>query len=694
MLSDKESIAVNYFFVLLQATYQTTQHRMLRNRLHHISLILLLIVAVCLMDACNKRNGKDKNLDMLFLRAADSIENNRGSYVLRIVEDGHASAADSDTYYLFSVLKAKYELISQPKDSFLRTNSQIKNYIDHQPDRRQSVKRLKAEWLRLTGTFYQLHTSMLDSAIEYQKQAIALLEKLPQQKESLLRTLINLADAYKFNGNYAESAQTYKRCLALAEENDAQLAKLRPALLNGVASAYTAMEDFEQGDRWWQLAEKELPQMTLRDKFLYYNNRGTYYYLRHSYDSCRKCLENADSLLAKRSGMEFDRMFCRTNLADACLKSGDIKRATALLDEVEPFFRKHHTTIPLFYIDTQRIELAVLQGNTTEALQHAQGGMIPEDIIADQKMMRLSALEKLYAKTGDINAYIRVSETKHALSDSLEDNKLRMQFSEKLMQYQRDAKVTEQQRTIERKEAQTRWLTTLLIAAAIVLILTFIILYQLQRQRKLKEQQLIHRIMELRMDNIRNRITPHFIYNALSHEMLAQMNGRKVNLETLVRLLRRGGQMADGLCTSLQEEMAFIDYYVAIEAQSLGDNFSYTKSIDNTIDMSAVKLPSMTVQIFVENAIKHGLKGKAADEKKILNISIRRDGQGTRIEVRDNGAGTTTSPMGTGLKVVSQTIALLNEQNLRHIDYGNGNTPSGYCSWLYLPDNYDYEFKK
>ena len=83
-----------------------------------------------------------------------------------------------------------------------------------------------------------------------------------------------------------------------------------------------------------------------------------------------------------------------------------------------------------------------------------------------------------------------------------------------------------------------------------------------------------------------------------------------------------------------------------------------------------------------------------SNEEKILNISIRRDGQGTRIEVRDNGAGTTTSPMGTGLKVVSQTIALLNEQNLRHIDYGNGNTPSGYCSWLYLPDNYDYEFKK
>ena len=40
---------------------------------------------------------------------------------------------------------------------------------------------------------------------------------------------------------------------------------------------------------------------------------------------------------------------------------------------------------------------------------------------------------------------------------------------------------------------------------------------------KFNELQTRQQIVVMRMENIRNRITPHFIYNALNHEVLAQM---------------------------------------------------------------------------------------------------------------------------------------------------------------------------
>ena len=83
----------------------------------------------------------------------------------------------------------------------------------------------------------------------------------------------------------------------------------------------------------------------------------------------------------------------------------------------------------------------------------------------------------------------------------------------------------------------------------------------------------------MRMENTRNRITPHFIYNALTHEMLAQMEGRKVDLNALTQLLRRGVEQADMLETTLEEELTFVDYYVDIERQQMPITLFYQKEI-------------------------------------------------------------------------------------------------------------------
>jgi len=95
----------------------------------------------------------------------------------------------------------------------------------------------------------------------------------------------------------------------------------------------------------------------------------------------------------------------------------------------------------------------------------------------------------------------------------------------------------------------------------------------------------------------------------------------------------------------------------------------------------------MTIQIFVENAVKHGLRRQGGE----LTIRIKRHEKNTLVEVIDNGQGLSPSYQEhTGMRVVRQTIQMLNECNRQQIDFGLENLEQGCRSWLLLPDDYHY----
>ena len=86
----------------------------------------------------------------------------------------------------------------------------------------------------------------------------------------------------------------------------------------------------------------------------------------------------------------------------------------------------------------------------------------------------------------------------------------------------------------------------------------------------------------------------------------------------------------------------------------------------------------MMIQIPIENAIKHALKDK--EGMKRLWIDIKKTGEGICVKVRDNGGGyrinSANHGTGTGIKVILQTIQLLNANNKKHIDIS-----ITMCSW-------------
>lgn len=92
-----------------------------------------------------------------------------------------------------------------------------------------------------------------------------------------------------------------------------------------------------------------------------------------------------------------------------------------------------------------------------------------------------------------------------------------------------------------------------------------IILYR-KRQRDREQWRLQTAITSLRLENVRNRISPHFIFNVLNREMnLHKDEEESKNLIGLTKLLRRNLELTECLSVSLADELDFVNTYVALE---------------------------------------------------------------------------------------------------------------------------------
>ncbi len=167
----------------------------------------------------------------------------------------------------------------------------------------------------------------------------------------------------------------------------------------------------------------------------------------------------------------------------------------------------------------------------------------------------------------------------------------------------------------------------------------------------------------------------------------------------LVKYLRRSLELTEKLSVSLQDELDFVQSYIGLESGRVGEDFTASVVVEEGLDAKSIMIPSMIVQIPVENAIKHGLAGK--DGTKELTIRISRDGKGVRIVICDNGRGylpqvaSSTRGTGTGLKVLYQTIQLLNTKNKNekiHFNIGNRNDgQTGTQVSVYIPFHFSYD---
>ncbi len=179
------------------------------------------------------------------------------------------------------------------------------------------------------------------------------------------------------------------------------------------------------------------------------------------------------------------------------------------------------------------------------------------------------------------------------------------------------------------------WLGIYLIILAIILIIRRIQQVQLQQKMEIE-----NRMNALQLKTIKSQMDPHFMFNVLNSistniltEQKEQAYRYMVKFSSLLRTLFT---KSDELVVSLKDELDFVENYLELEKFRFKDKLNYKFEIDPGLDQS-IQLPRMLIQLFVENAIKHGLRHKEG-EGHILIRAEKKNGQ-LIIIIEDNGIG-------------------------------------------------------
>lgn len=666
-----------------------------------IRFYIYWILGFVLLGACAPGDKEDVYTEMRAFEDFSHINGDSVAIVPRKVRlkafQKMEEAKDSLVKYNYLAMTLKTYLITSQLDSAQIVIQQIHDFIERQHSSSQMAD-LESECFNMKGNIFARVGNMDSAEICFRKAYE--LRMRGTRIEVVPDILMNLADANNRLGKLDIGAAWYRRALLMCDSLHIASTK-KPPIYYGLAQVYVTMRDFEQCDYYYNLAGESYDSMLPYEKYIYLNNRGTSYYYREDYQTAIKYFQKVIDLVEGYADMSFELNLGRLNLGDCYLQLNMVDLAVKYINECQLFFEEMGVSTALYYIDTQKIELALLQKDFQEARRLLSESVVPPGIDPDMVHIRNKYLQQFYEETGNYKRAYHYLQRNNQLDDSIRNERVRMRTADLTLRYQQDSTLIAHRVLLQEQKNKVlvlRQTQFVVFAVAVVSILTAVFLYLYSKKKRALLLARNHRtVSTLRLENIRNRLSPHFIFNMLNREMAERNVEEKQELSSLVKLMRRNLELAEQQCVTLAEELDFVKTYINLERRSLGPDFHSELKIEKDVQPEQIRIPSMMIQIPVENAVKHALREKEGERN--LWVSVCRRGNGICIKITDNGGGyrpdSRNRGTGTGMKVIMQTIRILNNKNKEAIDVlvHNVSLQSGEMGCevtFWLPDNYDY----
>jgi sensor histidine kinase YesM/ligand-binding sensor domain-containing protein len=218
---------------------------------------------------------------------------------------------------------------------------------------------------------------------------------------------------------------------------------------------------------------------------------------------------------------------------------------------------------------------------------------------------------------------------------------------------------------------KTWWFNVLLILATIAITYSIFktTLNRWKRNSLLKESKLL---LEKELDksmltSIKAQMNPHFLFNALntiqSYIYMNDKQNASIYISKFSDLTRSILDMSTKETISLEEEIHSMKLYLELEKMRFEDSFNYDIIVSSTLNKDTIKIPSMLVQPYIENAIKHGLLHKKTN--RFLQIEFTRNKNLLQISIDDNGIGRKRSDELNKIKNKQHTSFAMNANKKR-----------------------------
>lgn len=187
---------------------------------------------------------------------------------------------------------------------------------------------------------------------------------------------------------------------------------------------------------------------------------------------------------------------------------------------------------------------------------------------------------------------------------------------------------------------QPFWLRWWFFSLITLVLLGFGFLFYRVRLNQIQaKNELQKNLIASQMTALKSQMNPHFIFNALnSIQSLIRYNKNKEAykyVNKFATLLRQTLNYSDKDFIPLEKEIELLSTYLDMEKMRLDDKLDYQISIPDDFN---VQIPSMIIQPFVENGIKHGLLHKESGDKKLSIVFELKDDL-LYCTIIDNGIG-------------------------------------------------------
>lgn len=152
------------------------------------------------------------------------------------------------------------------------------------------------------------------------------------------------------------------------------------------------------------------------------------------------------------------------------------------------------------------------------------------------------------------------------------------------------------------------------------------------KQTYLEKEELVKNQWQTRFNSLKSQVNPHFLFNSLNalsaliDESPVQAGQFVDELSTMYRYLL---QANDRELTSLSTELRFIESYAHLLQTRHGAGIKFRIAVSD--DHLTSSLPPLTLQLLVENAVKHNVV--LASQPLFIDISTTEAGQ---LQVRNN----------------------------------------------------------
>ena len=167
---------------------------------------------------------------------------------------------------------------------------------------------------------------------------------------------------------------------------------------------------------------------------------------------------------------------------------------------------------------------------------------------------------------------------------------------------------------------------------------------------KHKNESISTEILDSKIKALENELNPHFLFNALnSISELIYLDQKKAEKATLdLSAFLRNAITRDSII-DLKSEIKMVKTYLKIENIRFDNNIKLDIEIPEKFKI--IKIPKFSIQLLVENAIKHGFASKELN----IKISVKNK----CIEVTNDGILNDNVIFGTGLTNLEKRLKLL-----------------------------------